>query len=270
MHRFSKHFSVVLSLLLALSLVQSSFAAPKKKESKEDFGPYGQYVLDLAYAYEGGTYVWKSGSGVPFDMIHKGETILKKQPVGTYCCGFTVAIAFQVGSDFGVFDEFTPKQVKTWQQEWYGNTPIKAKKKEMAERQGAVALETLKIGREVKNKKDVRAGDFCNYWRKTVKGSSGGHSVIFLEWVKERGKIVGMKYRSSQGSTNGIGDNVEYFYGVKKDSKGKLKRGIDRDRLYFYRFFKPKESSKIEQAKKIAAQRKAEQALKEAAKKAEK
>ncbi|NQT52940.1 hypothetical protein HQ576_12855, partial [bacterium] len=38
---------------------------------------------------------------------------------------------------------------------------------------------------------------------------------VFLGWVEEGGRRVGLRYRSSQGSTNGISDHVEYFAGVE-------------------------------------------------------
>ena len=38
--------------------------------------------------------------------------------------------------------------------------------------------------------------------------------MVFLHWVTEGGQRIGFKYRSSQGSTKGIGDRVEYFAGV--------------------------------------------------------
>ncbi|QDU32605.1 hypothetical protein KS4_06390 [Poriferisphaera corsica] len=246
MSKISLYTRSIVCYLLVACFATSLWAGETQKANKDYFKPSGQYVLDVAYSYDnGGKYIWKKSTGVPHDLIHKGEVVLKKQPEGTYCCGFTVTIAFEVAQDFGLFDEFSPKQVKRFQQEWYGSI------KETAERQGAMAMSNLKIGEQVKNWKDVRPGDFSNYWRKP----KGGHSVIFVDWVKEKGKIVGIKYRSSQGSTNGIGDNVEYFYGVKKDAKGKLKRGVDRDRIYFYRLYTPDDSEKIEQAKKRMARR---------------
>ncbi|WP_432797971.1 hypothetical protein [Poriferisphaera sp. WC338] len=223
----------VLFLLLTVAVCSPVDAAKKSKEKSEPLTPSGAFVLEVAYSYkDGGKYIWKKSTGVPEDLVHKGEVILKKQPVGTYCCGYTLSVAFKTAQQFGVFDEFTPKQIKKFQSDWYGNT------KETAERQGAMAMQRLKIGRQIKKWKDVRPGDFCNYWRKP----KGGHSVIFLDWVTKDKKIVGIKYRSSQGSTDGIGDNTEYFHG-----KGGR---VDPKRLYFYRFYTPEDKSKIERLKK--------------------
>jgi hypothetical protein len=34
---------------------------------------------------------------------------------------------------------------------------------------------------------------------------------VFLNWVEKNGKKIGIHYRSSQTSTDGIGDRAEYF-----------------------------------------------------------
>ena len=58
--------------------------------------------------------------------------------------------------------------------------------------------------------------------------------MIFLGWEEKDGKRVGFKYRSSQGSTKGIGDNVEYF-----SDSGMEKGKVDRKRVYFGPFNTP-------------------------------
>ena len=60
-----------------------------------------------------------------------------------------------------------------------------------------------------------------------------GHSVVFLGWAEQDGKRVGLRYRSSQGSTKGVGDVTEYFTDAK-DPDGKPGRVL-RDRTYFGR-----------------------------------
>ena len=72
---------------------------------------------------------------------------------------------------------------------------------------------------------DAQPGDFLQFWR-----TKSGHSVVFLDWIDRDGKRVGFKYRSSQGSTKGIGDHAEYF----KDS-GVAGGEVDRNRMYFGR-----------------------------------
>ncbi len=54
--------------------------------------------------------------------------------------------------------------------------------------------------------------------------------MIFLAWVEEKGQRIGFTYRSSQKSTNGIGDHTEYFSEIPGRG-GK----VDRSRMYFGR-----------------------------------
>jgi hypothetical protein len=177
-------------------------------------------TLQIARSYpDGGQYdrSWR-GSGVPHEIRFQGERILAKGK-GTYCCGFTFAVAMDAAGERRLLADKSPDQIRAFQKQWYGAT------KESAEVQCGLAMEKLGIGRRVKAD-EARPGDFLQFWRT----NKGGHSVVFLGWVEEGGRRVGIKYRSSQGSTKGIGDRVEYFAGAA----GKEGR-IDPQRLYFGR-----------------------------------
>ena len=87
-------------------------------------------------------------------------------------------------------------------------------------------MEDLGIGRAI-DPNDARPGDFATFQRV---GRGAGHSVIFLEYVRDRGVIVGVKYRSSQPGTDGIGDAVEYFA-----SSGYRYANVDPKRFYVCR-----------------------------------
>jgi len=161
-------------------------------------------TLEAARAYEdGGGYdnSWK-GTGVPKEIQFKGERILTKGK-GTYCCGFTFAVTMDVALQRGLLVEKSPDEVRTLQKQWYGAT------EESREIQCAMAVEKLGIGQRVKSD-DAQPGDFLQFWRT----NKSGHSVVFIDWVEDAGQRVGFKYRSSQGSTKGIGDRVEYFGGA--------------------------------------------------------
>jgi len=99
------------------------------------------------------------------------------------------------------------EQVKQFQREWYGNS----KDKDIQERQCQVAVETLGVGQAVEPK-DAKPGDFVQFWRR----KGGGHSAVFLNWIEEERdgnmRVVGFRYRSSQGSTDGIGNVEERFH----------------------------------------------------------
>ena len=175
-------------------------------------------VVEIAHAYpDGGGYEWK-GSGVPKDIRFKGEQILPKGK-STYCSGFTFAVAMKAADERGLLRNKSVDEVRAFQKEWYGAT------KNSGETQCAYAMQKLGIGKPVA-KEDARPGDFLQLWRT----NKSGHSVVFLDWVVEGGRPIGVKYRSSQTSTNGIGDRVEYFAGVS----GK-KGSVDPQRLYFGR-----------------------------------
>jgi hypothetical protein len=175
-------------------------------------------VVEIARAYpDGGGYEWK-GTGVPED-VHFGDTTILTKGKATYCSGFTFAVVWKAAGERGLLSGKSLEDIRTFQRYWYGST------KESAETQCAFALEQLGIGRQVKPE-EARPGDFLQLWRL----NKSGHSVVFLEWITEGNKPIGVKYRSTQKLTDGIGDRVEYF----ADVEGK-KGSVDRQRIYFGR-----------------------------------
>lgn len=184
---------------------------------------YTQDVLKIAYRYaDGGGYIWKNSTGVSDTLTHAGQTILEKQPSGTYCCGFTLQVAFRLAQEHGLFDDKSVKEVKQFQRTWYGATS------ESGETQCTLAMQTLGVGHAVEHD-DAKPGDFGNFWR-----TKSGHSIIFLNWTTDDdGNRTGIHYRSSQTATDGIGDHTEYFQG----HGGK----VDPARVYLCRFNEPEE-----------------------------
>jgi hypothetical protein len=175
-------------------------------------------VLKTAREYkDGGGYKWK-GSGAPEEISFKGERILPKGE-STHCSGFTFAVVMKVAEERGLLADKSPDQIRAFQKDWYGAT------KESGETQCAFAVERLGIGKQITPDK-ARAGDFLQLWRT----NKSGHSVVFLEWIKDGRRPIGVKYRSTQTSTDGIGNRVEYFADVAgKDGK------VDIKRMYFCR-----------------------------------
>ncbi|QDU71865.1 hypothetical protein [Mucisphaera calidilacus] len=159
-------------------------------------------VLAEAYGYEdGGGYVWKNSTGSPRELVWQGEVVLRKQPEGTYCSGFTFAVMFEVARQRGLFDGKTVRELKMLQRRWYGAVDDKMTR----EVQSGIALQKLGIGKRILPA-DAKAGDFLQFWR-----TRSGHSVVFLSWLEEDGERVGIRYRSTQGATDGIGDHEERF-----------------------------------------------------------
>ncbi len=178
-------------------------------------------VLEIAYAYEdGGEYKWK-GSGVPEELCFAGEQILPKSD-GTFCCGYTLAVVFKAAQARGLLSDRTADDIRLLHKYWYGNSD------DSKETLVVYALEALELGHGVEHD-DAQPGDFVQFWRT----NKSGHSVIFLHWIVEEGMRIGVKYRSSQKSTDGIGDRREYFSDASdpKSPVGKL----DRKRFYVVR-----------------------------------
>lgn len=181
-------------------------------------------AVDVARSFpDGGGYKWEGGSGAPCTIEFDGATILTAQNQGTYCSGFTFAVAMRTAAERGLLAGKTADEVRRFQKQWYGST------KEAAEKQCALAVEELGIGREVKRLDDAEPGDFVQLWRTT----KSGHSVVLLELVRDdAGRAIGLRYRSSQTSTDGIGDRTECFADVP-GRNGK----VDRGRVYVARLF---------------------------------
>jgi hypothetical protein len=180
-------------------------------------------VLEVARSFkDGGGYIWEGGSGAPRAIDFAGKTIVKAQEKGTYCSGFTFSVAMAAAQERGLLEGKSVDAVRRFQKEWYG-VP-----KDAQETQCALAMERLGIGRRVKQFEDAQPGDFVQIWRT----NKSGHSVVLVDWVREGGMIIGVKYRSSQRSTDGIGDRVEYF----ADATGRDGK-VDRSRTYVARLF---------------------------------
>lgn len=190
-------------------------------------GEAGDDVLRIARSFkDGGGYEWRDSTGVPESIEFAGATILARQPKGTYCSGFTFAVAMRTAVDRGLLRGKSVDAVRKFQKEWYGSTP------ESAERQCALAMETLGVGREVKRLADARPGDFVQLWRT----NKSGHSVVLVALERQGDRIFGLRYRSSQKSTDGIGDRVEYF----ADAEGREGK-LDRKRIYVARLNKDRD-----------------------------
>jgi hypothetical protein len=209
-----------LALLLLLGLIA---AAPATAPATRPARSPNAVVLRIARSFpDGGGYDTRwAGTGTPEEIRFAGRRVLAKGIGGTYCCGFTLTVAMRAADQLGLLRGKSFEQVRRFQKEWYGAVADPATR----ERQSGIALKNLGIGHPV-GADDARPGDFCQFWR-----TKSGHSVIFLGWVEQRGRRVGLRYRSSQGSTHGIADHTEFF-----EDTGLPKAQVDRNRLYFARF----------------------------------
>jgi hypothetical protein len=179
--------------------------------------PMNESFLRQAKAYpaEGG-YVWSS-TGCPEALVRGTDTLLRKSKAGTYCSGFTFAVFFKVMNDRGSFDSLNMSDLKSIQQDWYGNTAPSA------ERQCVYVMEKWNLGSKIEME-HARPGDFIQFWR----NNNTGHSALFLGWIRDgAGTITGLKYRSSQRPTNGIGERTEPI--------GSASRSLNPKRIYLGR-----------------------------------
>lgn len=213
-----------LAILVAMLLAPLLPAVPAEAPTTDL--PLNRAVLKVAYAYpDGGRFntAW-AGSGTPEQVDHEGQRILAQGTDGTYCSGFTFATVMRTARKEGLLQGKSLEQVRRFKKEWYGAVT----EPELREKQCALAVGNLGIGRQV-SPEEAEPGDFAQFWR-----GRGGHSVVFLGWVFDNaGKKAGLKYRSSQSSTDGIGDKIEYF----RDSKAG-KGQVDPERIYFARLEK--------------------------------
>jgi hypothetical protein len=186
-------------------------------------------TVEIARAFpDGGGYI-KSGLGLPADVVVDGKVVFAKNPdeKGTLCTGFTFAVAMKAADEQGVLKGKSLDDLKRLQKEWYINLDGDEKLDKNTERGCVRAMESLGIGRAVAHG-EARQGDFVQFWR-----TKSGHSAVFLEYIERDGKRVGFRYRSSQGSTDGVGVTEEYFQGFA-GADGKP-GAVDPARTYFGR-----------------------------------
>jgi hypothetical protein len=162
-------------------------------------------VITVAKSWNGGGYNWGEGSGLSIPLMWvnpktgKEEILKDKQEKGTYCSGYVLQVGYIVAKNRNLFNNKTKDEVINLINQWYG--PDK--------KTCVTAITNANIGKEIKFEQ-AQPGDFCQLWR--TNGS--GHNVIFLNFIKNKNNdIIGIKYRSTQTKTNGIGDNIEYFKG---------------------------------------------------------
>lgn len=202
---------------------QSPSSANYKLNVTLEPGSPNKDVVDAAFSYvdgAGGQYEMR-GSGVIETILHKGQVVLPYTN-STYCSGATFTIAMKVINKRNLFANKTIEEVKRFQRIWYGFTNPDPS---VVERQQGPALEMMGIGGQVPHS-EALPGDFAQLWRT----NNSGHSVIFLGWIEEGGKIIGFDYRSSQGKGvgSGVGNRKEYFSDSGKGS-------VVRSRLYLSR-----------------------------------
>ncbi|NLX22177.1 MAG: hypothetical protein GXY55_11010 [Phycisphaerae bacterium] len=212
--------------------LQKAFAREEMIEDDAEgaLNPYvlkviSAYPLDGSYPYHCSWDPWEYDiyNGVTQDLWYKGRVVAKAYPDGSrcsYCCGLTFEIFVramqlrnvQKGLDPDDFNGMSFHDLFNLLQLWYiegkGDSP----------QRGIVAYG---LGRAIEDWEDARPGDFCDY----SSAPRGGHSVIFIDWIRDADKkIIGMKYFSSNLSgTKGAGYG-EGLFADSNNGRGLLRK----------------------------------------------
>jgi len=211
-------------------------------------GSLNPYVLKVISAYPlDGTYhyhcSWKPReydiyNGVTEDLWYRGMIVAKAYPDGSrcsYCCGFTFE-AFvramklrnvQNGLDADDFNGMTFNDVFNALQLWYIEGKGDSEQR---------AIVSYGLGRAITHFDDARPGDFLSY----STTPAGGHSVIFIGWLRDdTNKITGLKYFSSNLSSDGIGYGQAHFSDSTRNHHGVLRNSVIIGRVGAIKDYKP-------------------------------
>ena len=189
------------------------------------------YPLDGSYQYHCSWKPWEYDiyNGVTQNQWYRGMVVAKAYPDGSrcsYCCGFTFEVFIramklrniQSGLEPDDFNGMTFNDLFNALQFWY----IEGKGDSEAR-----AVTSYGLGKRIGNFEEARAGDFLSY----SSTPSGGHAVIFLEWLhdyeKDTNKISGFKYFSSNLSGNGLGYAQAHFSDCTKNGHGVLRNYVN-------------------------------------------
>jgi hypothetical protein len=215
------------------------------------------YPLDGSYQYHCSWKPWEYDiyNGVTQDQWYRGMVVAKAYPDGSrcsYCCGFTFEVFIramklrnlQAGLDPDDFNGMTFNDLFNALQLWY----IEGKGDSEAR-----AITSYGLGTTITNFDDARPGDFVSY----STTPSGGHSVIFLGWlrddVKDTNKITGFKYFSSNLSGNGVGYAQTHFSDSTKNGHGVLRNYVNIGHVGAIKNYRPFNRAEIPQRNAYAA-----------------
>ena len=175
-------------------------------------------------------YYWPSGSdwdGTTRDIWYQDVLVAEGDPQGRcYCVGLTWEVFMRAWAEVdqstggdGTINGMSVDDLYSFRTDWFV--------REVDGPGPSVAMENYGIGEEITDVSKLEPGDFVQFWRH----SGSGHNVIFIDWVKDGGSIVGIQYWSTQSSTDGISYNEEYF--------GSSGSSIDPNLLYAARGWMP-------------------------------
>ncbi len=227
-------------------------ALPAKEQKKElpvqesgnptEIHDLNKYVLSIIETYEIGQYPYllntdyKNYNGVTMDLYYKGRIMAKAHPSSnraSHCVGITFEVftramrernrSLDISEDN--FNGMAWEELRDFMLTWYVASGSKTSNNL------AAAVEKYGVGRRITDFEEAKPGDFIDFSRE----NGTGHAAVFLDWVRENDKIIGLKYWSSQPSTKGINYNVEYF-NVKRSNNTKY-GNVRTDNVYIASIF---------------------------------
>jgi len=209
------------------ALVLATFAGGSGPIPKEgELNPHVLRVFD-SYPKDGSHgYWWPKGSaweGTTRDLVYLGKKIASgDSEKRSYCSGITFEVFFRAYEEWCAekkepfrIGRLNAATIGDFRRAWYGSDGDR--------RCIYHALVDFELGTAVEKREEAKPGDFVQFWRH----NGSGHSVIFLEWKRKGREIVGLRYGSTQGATNGIGVHTENF--------GDRGRAIDPAQVYLVR-----------------------------------
>ena len=220
------------------SPVDKALAAAYAREdlvTNDDEGSLNPFVLKVISAYPtNGTYQYHCSwtpreydiyNGVTEDLSYRGLVVAKAYPDGSrvsYCCGFTFEVFvramklrnIQDGLDPDDFNGMTFNDLFNALQLWYIEGTGDSEQR---------AIVGYGLGNAVTNFEDARPGDFLSY----STTPAGGHSVIFMGWLRDdQNRIIGLRYFSSNLSSNSIGYGQAHFSDWNRNGHGVLRKSV--------------------------------------------
>jgi hypothetical protein len=176
------------------------------------------YVLKAIAGYRGKDYPYllntdyANYNGVTTNIHYQDKLLLKAHPSGnraSHCVGITFEVFFramqarnaEVGLSKDDFNRMTFSELQDFMLLWYAAQGPKETSNP------AYAIVKYGLGEQIHDWKEAKAGDFIDFSRT----NGTGHSVVFINWLRRDGAIVGLRYWSSQESTGGIAYKEEYF-----------------------------------------------------------
>lgn len=220
--------------------VKESTPPPQEvsREIKDNSPDLNSFVLDVVGTYEIGKYPYllnndyANYNGVTTNIFYQGTLLAKAHPSGnraSHCVGITFEVFVRAmrerNKTLGIpqddFNGMTSSELRDFMLTWYVASGTKNNSNIV------VAVEKYGVGKGITRLEDAKPGDFVDISRE----NGTGHTTVFINWVKENNKIIGIKYWSSQSA--GINYKTEYFNVA--DSNGKKYGNVRIDLVYIAR-----------------------------------